>query len=254
MKIRQKIILLLCLVLALSSCSVLKASASKMTYFLPKPKLIKEDRERAPFNGYWVYNPEEFYELKKAYGEIVVDEVDISNIIKMYKKSSYSKEKKEQRIEEAKELARYFKQKLLMLLEDKKDPLLKIKKTDEQEDKTLSLRLEIALTEVNPTNPTINILGTIGGFFLPGGSSIKYFGEGSIAMEGFVYAGDPKIPLEQFKDREGQKTYAFSFKDYQRYAHIRVALDDWAMQLAELISSPHSFKVEDSIPLSLNPF
>jgi hypothetical protein len=58
---------------------------------------------------------------------------------------------------------------------------------------------------------------------------------------------------EAFKDREGQKISAFSVKDYQKYAHIRVALDEWAMQIAQLFNTPHDVTVEEVDLLSVNP-
>ncbi len=73
-------------------------------------------------------------------------------------------------------------------------------------------------------------------------------------MEGYVeVADDARAVWEEYKDREGQKTSLFSLKDYQRYAHLRVALDDWAKQVVELLSTPPEHKVNDSEGIELDP-
>ena len=58
----------------------------------------------------------------------------------------------------------------------------------------------------------------------------------------------------EFKDRESDKNSAFTVKDFQRFAHARVAIDDWADQFAELITTNIEHQVEDSFPFSINPF
>ena len=249
-------ILLSVSLLTTSGCSLLKASAVKETVFIPKPEVLTENRERAPFSGYWVSDPKKFLELRETYSMVFIDDVDTSKATEIYQKASGSEKTKQKRIEEVKELAIYFKERLKIALRNTEDndktKFIELEISEEIDENGLALKL--ALTQVVPTNPGINLAGTVAGYFVPGGGLIKYFGEGSVAMEGFVEEEPDSLLHSQFSDREGQKTYPFSLKDYQRYAHIRVALDDWADQIAEILTTPPEHKVEDSLPFSVNPF
>jgi len=251
-------LLLLC---GLSACSLLKASPSRVQVFVPNPELLMEKRQRAPFHSYWVFDGDQYFDIRKKVGKVKVLKVDTSNVEKIYLSSQGSPEVKEERIDEAKNLARYLEGKINLLLENQEISSL-VSKADKDEAEPLKLRL--SLTSVIPTNPGVNFAGSVAGFFVPGGGLIKYFGEGSVAMEGFVESpvelksngrvGNEPKALEQYADREGQKTSAFSLKDYQRYAHIRQVLDEWAMQIVELLNTSASHTVEDSLPVTLNPF
>lgn len=232
------------------SCSALKASPTKLAVFLPKPEVIIERRDRAPFNGYWVYDAKGYDKLKAKYKKVCLEKVDLENVVKMYEQASGSKETKQDRIEEAEQLARYFREKLKLALSMRGERAPKIAEGAEEK----CLRVKLALTELVPTNPGVNFAGSVAGFLVPGGGLIKYFGEGSIAMEGYVDEKSVETAIyEQYKDREGQKTSPFTLKDYERYAHLRVAIDDWAMQIAELLSTDESVQVKDSAVISLNP-
>lgn len=232
-------------------CSVLKAKPAKDAGFLPKPELVTERRDRAPFFGYWVEDAQNYYQRLRQSGKVFIAPIDTSFINKAYSAERKSERLKRQRIEEAEELARYFRERLRLSLIQRKEMLVKV--LDEPSPDALSVHL--ALVSVVPTNPGVNLIGTVAGAFLPGGGLIKIVGEGSIAFEGYVVdARSSKHEiLEQFKDREGQKASPFTFKDYQQYAHLRVVLDDWSNQLAELANTPPTHKVEDSLPVSLNP-
>lgn len=234
----------------LSSCSLLKASQAKDAGFLPRPELLKENRERAPFHGYWAKDERAFESSLKRKAKIYIAAIDTSIVEKMYLEASGDLETKTDRIEEARELANYFINKLKLVADSNKEVVFSTEAKDD------SYTLNLSLVQIIPTKPGVNLAGTIAGSIFPGGGLIKHFGEGSVAMEGFV--DDKKLIEEeklwiQFKDREGQKTSPFSFKDYRRYAHIRVALDDWAMQIVELLTTSGDHKVENSSGLRINP-
>ncbi|MCA9749561.1 MAG: hypothetical protein KC414_10680, partial [Romboutsia sp.] len=91
-------------------------------------------------------------------------------------------------------------------------------------------------------------------FFVPGGSLIKKAGNGSIAIEGFMQLEDLEpLLIEQLKDREIQKSGVFTVKDYQKYAHIRVIIDDWVEQIIVLYLTPYNHQVDDSLIFSIDP-
>lgn len=282
MKLRRHLnfsLVFLCLSLGACSASnspqlLLKASESDDTVFVPKPEALEANRERAPFHGYTEFEPEKYIKVKKTPAKVWVAPVDVSQLTK--------DEDDEDEIEEIKELARFFREIVIIHLrageerglgEDfftvevlEKKPTEEIKTspttneensrsekaTEKEPEAELSevIELKLALTDLVATKPIVNAVGSVAGFFVPGGGLINYFGEGSVAMEGFV---EGQALFEQYKDREGQKTSVFTIKDYTRFRHIRVALSDWARQIAELIRSTPEHQVEDSFPLSLNP-
>ncbi len=249
----MKYIILVLAVVTISGCTVLKASPADNAGFVPKPELLAEKRERAPFNAYWVFNPDEYDKLRRDYAKVYIAPVDTSVVRAIYKSATGSEETKTMRIEEAEELANYFRERIKLNLKDSKSTNgRKMEVTEQPGPKTLSLKL--ALVQVVPTNPGVNLIGTAAGFFVPGGGLIKLVGEGSVAMEGYVAEESASLSLyEEFKDREGQKTSPFSLKDYQKYAHIRESIDEWAQQISLLLTTPSEYMVDDSSVISLNP-
>ena len=242
---------LLTILLTLSGCSLLKASAAPDAGFAPEPKLLTENRDRAPFNGYWSKDPEKLELLIDTYQAIYVAPVDTAHAEKVYNAASGSEKTKRHRIEESQELAQYFRERIKIALNNQERKELTIL----EEEAPNALQLKVALVGVVPTNPGVNAVGTIAGFFVPGGGLISFLVEGSVAMEGFVTDGPNQYTLhQQFKDREGKKKSPFSLKDYQKYAHIRVAIDDWSEQIAELLTTSEDHTVKDSLPVTLQAF
>jgi hypothetical protein len=117
-----------------------------------------------------------------------------------------------------------------------------------------TLILELSLSEVIPTNVLLNVAGTAGGLFVPGGGAVNILAAGSVAMEARVIDGATGKELVEFKDREADKVAPFTFKDFQKYAHIRKAIDEWATEIAELAATPYEHKVDGGSPFTLNPF
>jgi hypothetical protein len=242
---------LVCLLL-FSGCSLLRASAAKDAGFVPYPEKLSERRERAPFHGYWVMEPEDYDKRRLNGARFVIAPIDIK-ILERSIKDRYPRGRTAvDRIEEAAELARYFEERLrLEFVAIGHEPV-----APDATELADAFVLRLALVDVQPTEPGVQLLGTAAGFVVPGGGIIKLAGQGSIAVEGFVeHSMEPGSTTvwEQFKDREGQKYSAFSIKDYQRYAHLAAALDDWAKQFAELLSTDKSHRVVESDLVRLNP-
>jgi hypothetical protein len=257
---------------------LVKAREAKDSGFIPQTERLTENRARAPFHRYWVADPVAYESLRFSLGRVYVAPVDTSYAVKKYQDSDMPTSIAQQRAEEIEELGRYLRERVRMALSRREG--VRVTAEDTADPNALVLRL--ALVDVVPTNPGVNVLGTAAGFFFPGGGLIKALGEGSVAFEGLVekveapeqplkmppvaFSASPQevsvqsspLPMaptlwEAFKDREGQKISAFSVKDYQKYAHIRVALDEWAMQIAQLFNTPHDVTVEEVDLLSVNP-
>lgn len=249
----RKVLLALVILGGLTNCALVRARPAQSAGFVPDALNLVENRDRAPFHGYWVKEPMSYDALRLNSGNIYIVPVDVDFAIDMYVQANGSDSTKRARIAEVQELGRYFHERLRLTLEGIQDRKFNI--VDRPGPNVFNLHL--ALVQVVPTNPGVNVVGTAAGFFVPGGGLIKAFGEGSVAMEGYIdrepVAFEEGRLWEAYRDREGQKIYPFSLKDYQKYAHIRVAIDEWAKQLGDLLNSQYSEKVEDRDLVSINP-
>lgn len=242
MKKLSLIVILLGVVL--SGC---KARPAPDAGFLPYPDRFKEMRERTPFNATWIPNGTKLEDLKNTNKIMVVQPVVTEFVEVAVKKSDRSKESKEDRIADAKELAKYFESKMKQAFKDKG---LQVSDTPVPN----AMVWEVAITELRPSNPALTVAATAAGAFVPGGGLIRLADTGSVAIEVIVRDSNTGDILVGFKDREGEKNSAFSVRDFQLYAHLREAMDDWSEQFAELVTTPETHTVEDSSTVTLNPF
>ena len=175
--------------------------------------------------------------------------VDTRYIETEINKNYYDSERRGQRIAEVQEFASYMRERFKAAIRAiPNSPLILL---DEPDDDTFLL--ELSISQLVPTNPIVNSVGTTAGFLVPGGSVIKRFGAGSVAMEGRVRDGTKGDILIEFKDREADKEAPFTIRDFQEYAHVRVAIDEWADQYAELAATPYEHEVGDSLPFTIDP-
>lgn len=247
---RYKILFFLLLIFV-SSCVILKASQTKNSGFIPFSDRLSERRERAPFGGYWESENFRDQNFLEKYKHILVRPISTEKIEKELKnKKTMPRKYRRDRIEEIRELGRYFQERLKRLARE--DKRLKLEIVEKVAPNTIELI--VALVEVRPTEPFINTAGTIAGFFVKGGGLVKSLGEGSVAIEGYLQDAETGELFMQFKDREGDKATFFTLKDFQQYAHIREAVDDWSKQIIELCATAPKHRVKDSWPVSLAPY
>ena len=232
---------------SIAGCQLLKARSASDSGFLPFNKNLSEMRQRSPFHASWVPDAKKIEELKKTHKNIVVLPVLTDLYEEKIKKEDASEGWKKERINDAREIAKYFENK--MLLNFATDNIY----TVSSEPKENSFVWELAITELEPTSPAISAAATAAGFFVPGGGIIRAASTGSIAIEGIVRDSNTGEILATFKDRESDKSSPFSVKDFQLYAHARVAIDDWSEQFFKLATTDDKVTVEDSLPFSLNP-
>lgn len=113
--------------------------------------------------------------------------------------------------------------------------------------------LELAIVEVRPTDVARNVMGVALGAIVPGGGLVSARSSGSIAIEGIVRENQSHVPLLIFADRERGRTAPFSFNDFTLYSHARAAIDDWAEQIAEVLTAPSGTRIADSSAVTLLP-
>jgi hypothetical protein len=260
----------------LCSCSLVRPRQLDSTPFLTHGKALVEKRERAPFNGIYVSDEKKWDTLVQSYSKIHFHEVNVEHAIARIKKMDLPPSIERQRIEELTEMARYLRERFknaaesvgdeneeeeteqIALAEDAAEALApgKVKRKTfmvVEERPQDGFLVDLALVEIVPTNPGIQALATIGGFFVPGGGAIRLLGTGSIAIEGVVKDGASGEVLFEFKDREADKTTLFSVKDYQQYAHARQTIEEWSMQFAEVATTTSEHMVDDALLVSVNP-
>lgn len=240
--------------------NLFKAGEAPDSGFLPNAKALNKMPERSPFNRSWVVADTARYDqLKLKYGKVFIAPINLELLKKQIDSGSGSEKSKQIRFEEIKELSNYFDARLKLDLKGYKSrpitviPGTAIPNTAIPDKQLEAFSLELALVEVKPTNPAVNVLGTAAGVFVPGGGLIKTFGTGSIAFEGAIKDAGSGELFEQFKDRESDKQSPFTIKDFERYAHLRVIIDDWSKQIVETLVNPSNHKVDAALPFSINP-
>jgi hypothetical protein len=233
-----------------SSCSVLKASPAADSGFLPHGDRLAPQNKRSPFNAVWYADQKKLDKMKEEYRGFYIMPVNTAFLESQIRAQNISEHLKKERIEDLHEIAKYMEQRLkIALAEYPKHP---VKVLDQIEPETLVL--ETTITELIPTNTAVTTFGTAAGVFVPPAALLSLAGAGSIAMEAILRDSDTGDSLVEIRDRESDKTAPISVKDYQRYAHIREAIDDWSRTLAELAATPYTHKVKGPLPFTLNPF
>lgn len=237
------------LIAGASGCGVLKASPARSSEFLPYPEKLFQAYTRAPFHGIWYKDEQIFTDFGNNYSKLVVLPVLTAPAKQKIEKSALSPKAKLRRQEELKELARYMFEKFRAELSGYPGHSLQLA----EEPAPGTVVLELAVTEVKPTKAAVNLAGTAVGALIPGLGLVRLAAKGSIAIEGILRDGGNGEVLLTFKDREIDKSSPFNIKDFQEYAHIRAAIDEWSAQFIELMVDPTGHKVKDSPAVTLSP-
>ena len=234
---------------SLQACSALKASPSSKNLFLTHPELVVETRDRAPFNGIAYIDPERVDYLHATIKKILVLPVRTDLLEKEFERDIEDENERATRIKEARAIAQYFHERIIAEMHAFPNYPYEVIETQVPD----CFVLEFALVELDPTKVEYNLLGTIAGAFVPGGSVIGRAATGGIAFEAQIRDGVNNKVIIEFRDRETDKTALFSVKDFEEYGHIRKSVDEWAEQYAELSATARTHRVSDSLPFTLNP-
>jgi hypothetical protein len=234
-------------------CAVLRASPAKNSGFLPHGELLVEEKERSPFNGNYFPDRKRFYDLKPTFTKIIILPVKTDYVEKRIFEDKSLELFREDRLEELNETARYFQGLLKSSFKNYPNHPMMVAE-NLTDDKMPTLKLELALVELEPTKATLNVLSTVAGFFLPGSGITKPFSTGSIAFEAILRDARTGEIYVEFKDRQSDKTSAFSIKDFEAYAHQRKIIEEWSAEIAALAATPDGVKVEGADLITLDPF
>jgi len=130
-----------------------------------------------------------------------------------------------------------------------------------------SMILEIAITELSPTEVAVNSVANVGSLLVPGTKIVKNavavggpaaggaLAAGSIAIEMKLSSVKGGQVLAEAKDRQKDPASILpNYRDFERYGWSRKTISDWAKQLAEVFSTPASKKIEGSSKISIFPW
>ena len=233
-----------------ASAGLLRADPAAPSPFLENPPALKKEPDRAPFDRVSRNPSPRAWARVRSFDRIVI--MPVTTRYLRHKDRTPARPGEGKAVEQGRpiaDLARYMHESFEN--EFKKGGRYHV--VSHPGRKTLVL--ELALVEVNPTNVAVNVVATGAGAVVPGANFVgSIFSKGSIAMEGKLRNGETGQLLEEFSDREQDKTSLFSFRDYSPYAHSRRAIDDWAKETEAYSRTPHPQKVHRALAVTLNPF
>ena len=226
--------------MALASCSVMRAPAVATSTFLEHRSELAPDGVHSPFLGNWKSSDAE--NVLKNRQNIYLAPLNTAYLRPMYRSMASAEYTAEECIAAGNKLAAYANSKLADAFANSPAPRYKlVSKPDKH-----SITLELAFVELNPNPIAGGILRTaIGVAAAPGVDSVLFKRlKGNIAVEGKVRDYVTKKPIFEFADnQENKSALILSVNDLTSYGQARQAIDEWALQIEEVLRTPPSHKV-----------
>ena len=220
-----------------AQAGVFKANPAPATPFLEHPQAMSGETTRAPFDKNWVNPSSRSWENVRGFDRVVILPVNTDYLTTQ-----------EQRAEAAK-VAAYMREQF----QSEFAKGSKFHVVSQPGGKTL--KIELALVQLKPTNVAGNVITTGAGAVVPGANLIgSQFTHGNIAFEAKLRNAQTGELLAEYADSQKDNMSLLSFRDYSANAHNRRAIQDWARQMEELVSTPANHKVPGAMRLTLNPF
>jgi hypothetical protein len=241
-------LILLPVILATAGCSVIDAKVAKPTAFLVNHDKLQTLPERSPFHLAWNISREQPDYKNKVFKKVYLKPINLDYL----GKASVDEWRQNFQIstatdEEIKEIIDYMYDRFLQAIVTS---LHKFEVVSSASPETLVL--EIALVEFNPTQVSYKLAGAAAGSFVPGGSALKTLGKGGIGIEAKFSDGGTGEILGEVADRREEKTALVAdLNNLSRLGHAKEAIDDWANELKELMSTPITQKVNRTLPFVL---
>ena len=221
-----------------AQAGVFRADPVPPTAFLEHPQAMRADPARAPFDKNWVNPSGRAWAKVKGFDRVAILPVN----------TSYLKATPEQRSEAA-HMAAYMHEQF----QNEFARGGKFHVVGQPGEKTL--KIELALVQLKPTNVAGNVIATGAGAVVPGARAVgSQFTRGGIAFEAKLRNAQTGELLAEYADSQQDKMSLLSLRDYSANAHSRRAIQDWARQMEQLVSTPANHKVPRALRLTLNPF
>ena len=233
------LILSLCACL-LASCSALRAPAAATSHFLTHAKDLSINDSHSPFLANWTGdNAQEVLGKRK---NIYIAPVNLDHLRPMGRSMSAAEHTEKERFATAQKLAAFASKRLTEAF--KKSPAPRYTVVEKPDRKSISV--ELAFIELNPNPISGGVFRTaVGVVAAPGVDSVLFKRlKGNIAMEGRVIDNATKRPILEFADnQENKSALILSINDLTAYGQARQAIEEWALQIEEVLRTPPSHKV-----------
>ena len=204
-------------------------------------------RADLPFQKVWVESGVDF----KHYRELIVAPVNTQHMLKMdWLHKMSSAEWLGSVNADIKELARYFHDQVVK--DFQQDPNHRFQVIDEAgQRRQPTLRLELALVEIDPSEPVLHALG----WLEPGGGTAAgIINQRRAAFEARLRDMQTAEVIATFADRDMQDVGPLDLTRLTWYGPAKDIMDRWAHQFVQVANRKPGEIVTDSVPFTLRPF
>lgn len=236
--------MILGLSMMLSGCAAMKASPSTGAGFVPMEQMAP--RADLPFQKVWFKKDVDFTRYKSIY----IPPVNTKYLLE----SNWWQQnfRQGQMQEDLAIMAQYMRDEFKTAFAN--DPSRRYQVVEApQKD---SLTLELALTELVPTNVALSVLG-----YAPygGGAAVRVMekatgAESTVAFEARMKDSGTGDTLAMFADRQAKKIRIVDFNAFTVYANGREIIREWAEQFVKLANQRPGEVIEGAPPFTLKPW
>jgi hypothetical protein len=243
--------------LASASCQsgiagkLLKAKAAPVSPFLDRRQEMRPARERAPFHYVWRNTDPAVQSRVMQSSEIYIAPVSLACLRPVSKNLARWEIEQGHYARDEARMAAELRARFAKAFQSAARPRFRLVPRPTARSITLSL----AITELNPTSVKGNVVKTASKFVIgPFSAVLGVFTKGNIAIEGKVALSSDGAAVYQFSDNEKDKMTLYTLRDYRPYGHALKAMDEWARQFVELVSTPGDHRVSESSFFTLSPW
>ena len=228
----------------LSGCAAMKAAPSQGAGFVPMEQLAP--RADLPFQKVWFKEDVDF----KRYKSICISAVHTDHLLQ----SNWWQQnfRQGQMQEDLAIMALFMQQEFKTAFRD--DPYRRFQVVEAPEKG--SLTLELALTELVPSNVALSVLE-----YAPygGGTAVRVMeratgAESTVAFEARMKDSDTGATLAMFADRQVKKIRIIDFKAFTWYAHDKDIIKEWAEEFVKISNKRPGEVIEGSSAFTLRPW
>lgn len=228
-----------------TGCASMKAKPSEGTGFVPMQEMAK--REDIPFHQAWVKAGVDW----KKYNSVYIKDVDTQYLLQA---NWWQRNMRQDKMEaDVRAVAEYMKHQFEEAFRSDPQNRFRVMESPAQG----CLILEMALTELVPSNPVLEALSLAA----PYGSGVavqfaaKETGaKATVAFEAKIRDAGTGEVLAMAADREQGKTAPVNLKALSWYKEAEGIIDDWADQFVQIANKRPGEIVKDSSPFTLKPW
>ena len=242
---RVTLLLLAAAGMVLSGCASMKAKPAEGTGFVPMAELSCE--EDYPFNKIWVKSGMEWDKYKTLY----VKEVDTSHLMEAtWWQANFRRDDMER---DTREVATRMREKVMEAFRNDPKKLYQVIDTPEPG----SLTMELALTELVPSNPFLEAVSLAAPY--GSGVAVQMAARGTgakstVAFEAKVIDTDTSTVLVMAADREQGKFAPINLRSLTWYGEANQIIDEWANQFVLVANKQPGEVVKAANPFTLKPW